>query len=103
MLTRIIKRIKLNKIMKEESKRIMEAERDFEDRSVDYDALLFREASEQLWDLYRGKTEQVTYHFDMWEEAHTSLDRVIEYLKLEQVDLEEGDEGYGFFTVKLIR
>lgn len=90
----------VQKIIKEEEERIRNVDRDFEGRSVEYDIRIFKEASAKMVKLYKGELNKVEYNFDMWEEAHTSLERVIKNLKLVQSDLDMYDEGYGFWTVK---
>lgn len=86
---KMFKNLMLNKMVQNEVKRIKNVTEDAEGRNVDYDIDLFLNATKRVSEIVEGKKDKVFIDSDMWDECHSSLDKIIEHFNLSYGEVNE--------------
>lgn len=87
-------------VVKGEIERIRNVEKDFDNRNVEHDISIFKEAITQIDKLVTGENMTVLINGDMWDECHKSLDTVMDFYKIKLVD---GSVSYGNFELEKVK
>ncbi|PEZ75365.1 hypothetical protein CN410_14965 [Bacillus anthracis] len=87
------------KIVQEEIQRIRELEDD--GRDIEGDISILKQGLSEIYEIVVGQTEQaIISNTNMWDECHTSLDKILKFFNLIVVDDSTYFDDYKFLVVK---